>query len=87
MRFRTKTFNIGECCIHGTVKITVDNLTFTVKICDYKTNIVRESKKFHFVDKYKIKIYLEEFTTCFWAEKMVKHFFAAGQSNNYAKAY
>ena len=67
----TKTFNIGEYCKYGTIQVKQENLQTTIKLMDYKTNNVREQEKFHVVDKAKIQWYLEDFTTPYYADKII----------------
>ena len=72
----TKTFNIGEYCVYGTVRVTTRELKFKVELMDFRTKNVREKETFHCVDKHKIQMYLEKFTTCYYADKIINHFYA-----------
>lgn len=71
----TKTFNIGEYCKFGTIIVEVKGLHTTVKVCDYKTKNVQEKERFHFVDKHKLQWFLEDFTTPYYADKIINHFY------------
>ncbi len=71
-----KTFNIGEYCKHGTIRVTRDNIECVVEVCDYKTKNVREKASFHFVDKAKMQWFLEDYTTAFHADRIIKYFYS-----------
>ena len=71
----TKTFNIGEYCQYGTIIAEQNDIHLTIKVCDYKTKNVREKEKFHFVDKAKAQWFLEDFTTPYYADKIINHFY------------
>lgn len=71
----TKTFNIGEYCKYGTIRVTRHNIECKVEVCDYKTKNVREKASFHYVDKAKMQYYLEDYTTPFHADKIMNHFY------------
>jgi len=71
-----KTFHIGEYCKYGTIKVTRDDLHCKVEVMDYKTKNVRVRESFHFVDKAKMQWFLEDYTTPFYADKIINHFYA-----------
>lgn len=70
-----KTFNIGECCLYGTIIAERKDTKLTIKVCDYKTKNVRVKETFDFVDKAKLQWFLEDYTTPYYADKVVKHFY------------
>lgn len=74
---RKKTHNIGEYCEGGTVVLKWDGLTLNIDITEYKKpKEVIHCERFHFVDKYKATMWLEEFTTPYYAEKVLKSVYA-----------
>ena len=78
----TKTFHIGESCLHGTVKVTVDrNAKFTVNFYNYKTTDLQETAKFDFVDKAKLQWYLEDRMTPYYAGKIIDKFYTKSNQN------
>ena len=71
-----KTYHIGECCQYGTVKVWWKGLNISVQFMDYKTDKVRDGESFHFVDKSKVMFYLEDFMSHYYADKIMKDFYA-----------
>ncbi len=67
----TKTFNIGERCVHGTIILEVKGVHVTLKVCDYKTKNVRVKEKFHFVDKHLIREFLWDKTSDYFVDKIM----------------
>jgi len=72
---KTKTFNIGESCLYGTIRVTLNDFRYKVEVMDYKTKNVRENESFHIVDKFSMHNYLESFTTPYYADKVISHFY------------
>jgi hypothetical protein len=67
------TMDIGEYLMYGRAVIEHDNnANITIKLCDYKTNNVREEKTFSFVDKFKIQEWLWDYTTDYYVEKILE---------------
>ena len=79
MSARTKTWHIGEACLHGTIRVVQMDISsgiyLRVEVMDYKSKKVRERQVFHFVDKYKLIEYLQEFTTGYHVDRIVNHFY------------
>ena len=74
---KNKTFNIGEYCLHGTIRASLRDDKLTIEVCDYKTRNVQDKNYFHLpTDKMALSFYLEDFTTCFYADKIINHFYA-----------
>lgn len=73
-----KTFKIGESCKHGIIKVSreKESVNIKVQLLDYDTKKVMESKNFHFVDKFKIRMYLEDNTTSYHADKVMDYLYA-----------
>jgi hypothetical protein len=73
----SKTFHIGEYCVHGTLKVYVDhNANIRFSFYDYKTNNLKEQQQFSFVDKFKIQMYLEDHMSAYYADKVMNTFYA-----------
>jgi hypothetical protein len=73
----TKTFKIGEYAKGGIIKVTSDrNARLRVDIIDMFSKEVIERRHFDFVDKAKMIWFLEDNTTPYYAEKIIKHFYA-----------
>lgn len=71
-----RTYDIGECCVYGTVKVHYeDNERIVVRFYDYKTENVKESAIFSFVDKFKLQMYLEDNMTSYYADKIMNDFY------------
>lgn len=72
----TKTFKIGEYALGGIIKIETDtNANINVEVRDWDDQSLVERKKFSFVDKFKIQMYLEEVTTSYYADKIMNHIY------------
>jgi len=71
-----KTFKIGEYALGGIIKIATDtNANINVEVRDWDDQSLVERKKFSFVDKFKIQMYLEEVTTSYYADKIMNHIY------------
>ena len=73
---KKKTFHIGEYCLHGTVQVILKGVELTVKFFNYKTRDLQEEKTFHFVDKFKMRMYLEDRMSSYYADKVMDEFYA-----------
>jgi len=73
---RQKTFHIGEYCLHGTCQVILKGVELTVKLLDFKTTNVREQETFHYVDKFKLQMWLEDRMSSFYADKVMNEFYA-----------
>ena len=73
---QSKTYNIGERCCYGTVKVTVHrNQVLRVAFCDYKTTNEREVKVFDKNEKRDIVFFLEDNIDHYHADKIMKDFY------------
>ena len=70
---KVNTHHIGEYCRYGTVRTEVDrNANITVKFFNFKTTSpAQESETFSFVDKFKVRMYLEDNMSSYYAEKVM----------------
>jgi hypothetical protein len=72
-----KTHNIGEYCMGGTIVVEWDKLNLNIKVTNYKKpKEVLAEGKFHFVDKWLAHVWLTEYTTEYYAEKVLKTVYA-----------
>ena len=72
-----RTYDIGEVCIYGTVKVSwLSNAKMRIRFYDFKTDILREEETFSFVDKFRIEMYLEDHMSHYYADKIMKDFYA-----------
>ena len=76
MKTRTKTFHIGEYCLYGTIIAQIKDTYITLRVCDFKTKNARITKKFHFVDKWKMQEFLWDITSDYYADKVMQEFYA-----------
>jgi hypothetical protein len=73
---QSKTYDIGESCFYGTVKVTVhQNQVLRVALCDYKTTNEREVKAFDKNDRREMMFYLKENSTYYYADKIMNDFY------------
>ena len=72
-----KTWNIGESCLYGTVKITkVTDNSVTIALCDYKTNNKREEKTF--TNRSPLFMWLTDSMSSYHADIIIKEIENAG---------
>lgn len=71
-----RVYHIGECCYHGTVKIAWLGTKLRIRYYIYKTDKLMEEFTFDFVDKNKVSLHLEEYSTCYYGDKMLNDFYA-----------
>lgn len=72
-----RVYHIGEYCKHGTVKVHhEDNARIVVRLLKFKTDQIMESAIFDFVDKFKFQMYLEDNMSSYYADKIMKDFYA-----------
>ena len=77
---QSKTYNIGERCCYGTVKVTVHkNQVLRVALLDYKTTNEREVQIFDKNERNKFMSFLEDNMDYYFAEKILNDFYE--QSN------
>jgi hypothetical protein len=68
-----KTHNIGENCAGGTIVLEWNDVNLNIKITQYKKpKEVIALGKFHFVDKWLAHLWLTDYTTEYYAEKVLK---------------
>lgn len=71
----TKTYNIGEECEGGTIKVDIkkDLTSITITALEYKTQ--KEVNKLVYTDFHRpaIQFDLEEWTTHYWADKITTY--------------
>jgi len=73
----SRTYDIGEVCLHGTVKVAwMDNGKIRIRFYDFKTTNLQEEDTFSFVDKFKIQMHLEDRMSAYYADKIMKDFYA-----------
>ena len=72
-----KTYDIGEYCLHGTVKVAwLDNGKLRIRFYNYKTTDLQEEFIRSFVDKFKIRMLLEDKMSSYYADKIMDDFYA-----------
>jgi len=72
-----KTYDIGEYCLHGTVKVAImANANIRVRFYNYKTTKLQLEETFSFVDKFKFMDFLEDYMSYYYANKIIKDFYA-----------
>jgi len=73
-----KTFNIGECCLHGTIVAEATEKKFKIKVCEYRkpkeVKIFTEFDRDSLTGKQECMAFLESITTYYYAEKVIEHF-------------
>jgi hypothetical protein len=72
----TKQFKIGERAIGGIIKVDIEKTLVTVSALEYYTKKEICSKKFWLtgVDvEYDIELYLDELSTAYYADKIMKY--------------
>jgi hypothetical protein len=68
-----KTHNIGEYCAGGTIVLEWNDVNLHIKVTQYKKpKEIIAQKKFHFVDKWLAHLWLSDYTTEYYAEKVLK---------------
>lgn len=73
----TKTYHIGEVCLHGTVRLDVMmNADIRVRFYNYKTTDLQEEETFSFVDKFKLLMHLEDRMSSYYADNIINDFYA-----------
>ena len=74
---RQRVYDIGEHCQYGTVKVAwMDNGNIRIRFYDFKTTNLRKEFRSSFVDKFKIQMYLEDHMSSYYADKIIKDFYA-----------
>jgi hypothetical protein len=70
----TKQFKIGEYAIGGIIKVTVNNNSVNIEALDYysKKNLPGYSSKFDKNERYEIDDFLNELTSCYYADKIIE---------------
>ena len=72
-----RKYDIGESCTYGTVKVDVmANADIRVRFYDYKTTNLQLEETFSFVDKYKLTSFLEDHMSYYFADTIMKDFYA-----------
>ena len=73
---QNKTYDIGEVCLHGTVKISVhQGQVLKIAFYNYKTNDLQESKVFDKEEKTNIMWYLEDRMSHYYADKIMNDYY------------
>jgi arsenate reductase-like glutaredoxin family protein len=73
---RSRTYDIGESCLHGTVKVAwLDNGKIRIRFYNYKTNDLQEEFIRSFVDKFEIQMLLEDRMSAYYADKIMNDFY------------
>jgi hypothetical protein len=71
-----KRYDIGEVCLHGSVKVRWKGTRLHIQFLNYKTHDVQEETEIDFVDKFKVMMYLEDRMSHYYADKILKDFYA-----------
>lgn len=73
----SRTYDIGEYCQYGTVKIAwLNNGRLRIRFYNYKTDDLQEEFTRSFVDKFKIQMLLEDKMSSYYADQIMKDFYA-----------
>lgn len=73
----SRTYHIGEYCLYGTVKVAwLDNGKLRIRFYNYKTDKLQEEHIMSFVDKFNIRMMLEDRMSAYYADKIMSDFYA-----------